>query len=142
MHPPQELRERREEDQTPSNQAPEIDDIQPPSRNVQRANIGVLQPPCRHSTGEACGQGNSCLFLHEGDNIQQEVTRPRPNIHQPNLGHPVEENNLQVRRVCRDFAQGRCYRGAHCRFLHDTTTATVADNQVWQSIIDSFDHIN
>lgn len=133
----------REEDHRPRNEAPEIHDIQPLPRNVQPVNRRVLRVPrCLNYTRAACGRGNDCHFVHEGDDPQHQAPRPRPNLHEPNLGRPLGENNLQVQRVCRYFAQGHCYRGAQCPFLHDNTRATVAENQVRQSFIDSFGHIS
>jgi hypothetical protein len=133
--------ERREEDDRPRNQVPEVDDRQ--LRNIRPVNIGALRVPrCLHYTRLDCGRGNRCPFIHEGDDPQHQAPRPLPNIQQPNLGRPIEDNNLQIRRVCREFAQGRCYRGAQCRFLHDMTMATFADNQVRHSTIDSLGHIS
>lgn len=133
--------ERREEDDRPRNQAPEVHDI--PLRNLRPVNRGAVRVPrCLHYTRQVCSRGNRCPFLHEGDDPQHQAPRPRPNLQQPDLGCPIEENNVQIQRVCRDFSQGRCYRGAQCRFLHDMTAATFADNQVRQSIIDSLGYIN
>lgn len=115
----------------PRYQAPEIHDIQPPPRNVRPPNTGVLQPPrCLHYTREACGRGNFCQFVHEGDLLQHQTPRVLPNLHQPNLGRPAEENNAQARKPCRYFAQGRCYKGAQCRFSHDKNRATATEHQV------------
>lgn len=135
--------QRRAEYHRPRYQAPELLDIQAPPRNVRPANIGALQTPrCLHYTREICGQGNYCPFVHEGDALQRQTPRTHPNLQRPTLRRPIEENIPQARKLCRYFAQGRCYKGAQCRFSHEKNRATSAENQVWQFIIDSFSYIS
>ncbi|KAL7917774.1 hypothetical protein ACQKWADRAFT_274179 [Trichoderma austrokoningii] len=142
----------------PRYQAPEIHDIQPAPRNVRPANVGALQiPRCPNYTREACGRGIYCPFVHEGDVYQNQIPRPRPQFHQPqvnlerpaeriyqhqipqprpqlhqpqiNLERPAERNDTQARRPCRFFAHGRCNKGAQCRFSHDKNKAAATENQ-------------
>ncbi|KAH8131206.1 hypothetical protein LI328DRAFT_161343 [Trichoderma asperelloides] len=122
--------QRRAEYHRPRYQAPEILDIQPPPRNVRPVNIGALQTPrCLHYTRVVCEQGNYCPFVHEGDALQRQTPRPHTNLQRPTLARPIEENIPQARKPCRYFAQGRCYKGAQCRFSHEKNGATIAENQ-------------